>query len=358
MSPVRSVQPSTFAAACRRVRTRLFVALVATFALGGAAAQDAGQVNVICSVQAEWCNLIQTVFTRTTGIRVNIALKGSGEALAQLIAEKANPKTDVWFGGTGDPHLQAAEQDLTLAYKSASLPALHAWAQAQAAQSQFRTVGIYSGPLGFGYNTELIARKKLPVPRSWADLLKPDYKGEIQVANPASSGTAYTMIATLVQLMGEDKAFDYLKALHRNVSQYTRSGTGPIKAVARGEATVSISFVHDGPGEKMQGFPVETVTPAEGTGAEIGSMSIVKGARNLDNAKKFYEWALTAQAQQFGAAARQFQLPANKATPIDPRVPDFKAIKFINYDYARYGASAERKRLISRWEKEVNSLPH
>jgi iron(III) transport system substrate-binding protein len=158
--------------------------------------------------------------------------------------------------------------------------------------------------------------------------------------------------------MGEDKAFDYLKALHRNVSQYTRSGTGPIKAVARGEATVSISFVHDGPGEKMQGFPVETVTPAEGTGAEIGSMSIVKGARNLDNAKKFYEWALTAQAQQFGAAARQFQLPANKATPIDPRVPDFKAIRFISYDYARYGASAERKRLISRWEKEVNSLPH
>ena len=112
------------------------------------------------------------------------------------------------------------------------------------------------------------------------------------------------MIATLVQLMGEDKAFDYMKGLHKNIGQYTRSGTGPIKAVARGETTVSISFVHDGPGEKMQGFPVETITPAEGTGAEIGSMSIIKGARNLDAAKKFYEWALTPQAQQFGAAAQ------------------------------------------------------
>jgi iron(III) transport system substrate-binding protein len=195
------------------------------------------------------------------------------------------------------------------------------------------------------------------VPRSWADLLKPEYKGEIQVANPASSGTAYTMVATLVQLMGEDKAFDYMKALHRNIGQYTRSGTGPIKAVARGETAVSISFVHDGPGEKLQGFPVETVTPAEGTGAEIGSMSIVKGARNLEQAKKFYEWALTPQAQQFGAATRQYQLPSNRATPVDPNVPDFKKIRLIDYDYAKYGATAERRRLIAKWEKDVNSLP-
>lgn len=321
------------------------------------AAQAQEQVNVICSVQADWCNMIQTVFAKSTGIKVNMSLKGSGEALAQLIAEKANPKTDVWFGGTGDPHLQAAENDLTVAYKSATLPQLHPWAQQQAQQSGYKTVGIYSGPLGFGYNTELVAKKKLAVPKSWADLLKPEYKGEIQVANPASSGTAYTMVATLVQLMGEDKAFEYMKGLHKNIGQYTRSGTGPIKAVARGETAVSISFVHDGPGEKLQGFPVETVTPSEGTGAEIGSMSIVKGARNMEAAKKFYEWALTPQAQQFGAASRQYQLPSNKATPVDPRVPDFKKIRFIDYDYAKYGSSAERKRLISRWEKDVNSLP-
>jgi iron(III) transport system substrate-binding protein len=340
------------------MRTRIAATLAAAAALLGASgAASAQTVNVICSVQAEWCNMIATVYARTTGVKLNVALKGSGEALAQLIAERENPKTDVWFGGTGDPHLQAAESGLTLEYKSPSLPQLYPWAQQQAQQSGWKTVGIYSGPLGFGYNTELLAKKKLAVPRSWADLLKPEYKGDIQVANPASSGTAYTMIATLVQLMGEERAFEYLKGLHRNVGQYTRSGTGPIKAVARGETAVSISFVHDAPQERMQGFPVETVTPAEGTGAEIGSMSIVKGARNLAEAKKFYEWALTPQAQTFGAAARQFQLPSNKATPVDANVPDFKKIKLIDYDYARYGASAERKRLIARWEKDVNALP-
>jgi iron(III) transport system substrate-binding protein len=329
--------------------------LVLSALAGSAAAQ--GQVNVICSVQAEWCNMIATVYARTTGARVNMQMKGSGEALAQLIAEKENPKTDVWFGGTGDPHLQAAEQGLTLEYKSPLLPQLHDWAQQQARQSGYKTVGIYSGPLGFGYNPELLARKKLPVPKTWADLTRAEYKGEVQVANPASSGTAYTMIATLVQLMGEEKAFEYLKSLHRNVGNYPRSGTGPIKAVARGETALSISFVHDGPGEKMQGFPVETITPSDGTGAEIGSMSLIKGSRNLDAAKKFYEWALTPAAQEMAAAAKSFQLPSNKGAKVDARVPDFRKIKFINYDYAKYGASAERRRLIARWEREVNSIP-
>jgi iron(III) transport system substrate-binding protein len=340
-------------------KTATFKLALTSFALAatGTLAQAQGQVNIICSVQAEHCNMISTVYSRTTGTKVNMSLKGSGEALAQLIAEKDNPKTDIWYGGTGDPHLQAAEAGLTMEYKSPSMSQLYPWAQQQAQQSGYKTIGIYTGPLGFGYNTELIAKKSMPIPRSWADLLKPIYKGDIQVANPASSGTAYTMIATLVQLMGEDKAFEYMKGLHKNVSQYTRSGTGPIKAVARGETAISISFVHDGPGEKMQGFPIETITPSEGTGAEIGSMSIMKGARNLDAAKKFYEWAITPAAQEMAAAAKQFQLPSNKATKVDPRIPDFKKIKFINYDYAKYGASTERRRLIAKWEKEVNSLP-
>jgi iron(III) transport system substrate-binding protein len=115
--------------------------------------------------------------------------------------------------------------------------------------------------------------------------------------------------------------------------------------------------VHDGPQEKMNGFPVATATPSDGTGAEIGSMSILKGARNLEVAKKFYEWALTPSAQEMAAATKQYQLPSHKNAKLDPNVPDFKSIKFIPYDYAKYGASNERKRLIARWEKEVNALP-
>ncbi|MFY3383498.1 ABC transporter substrate-binding protein [Paracidovorax sp. MALMAid1276] len=335
------------------IRAALSAAVL--FVVSATAAHAQGQVNVICSVQAEWCNLMATVYAKTTGTKVNITAKGSGEALAQLNAEKANPKTDIWFGGTGDPHLQAAEQGLTLEYKSPQLAQLHPWAQKQAADSKYRTVGVYLGPLGFGFNKELLAKRKLKAPESWADLLKPELKGEVQMANPASSGTAYTMIATLVQIMGEEKAFEYLKALHPNISTYTRSGTAPIKAAARGETTVSVSFVHDVTTEAVNGFPVGSATPSEGTGAEVGSMSIVKDGPNTETAKKFYEWALTPGGQQFGLAAKQFQLPSNTQVPKDPRMTDPAKIKLINYDYAKYGASAERRRLIARWEKEVQN---
>jgi iron(III) transport system substrate-binding protein len=334
----------------------LLAALAIAVAAGSAGAQE-NQVNVICSAAADWCSMAQSAFSRTSGIKVNMVQKSTGEALAQILAERANPKTDLWFGGTGDPHMMAAEQELTLEYKSPSLSQLHPWAQRQAAQAKYRTVGLYLGALGFAYNTELLAKKKLPVPRTWADLLKPEYKGEVQMSNPSSAGTAYTTIATLVQMMGAEAGWDYLGKLHKNISAYQRSGLGPLKAVARGEATVSISFMGDIPNEKAQGFPIEMSIPTEGTGAEIASMSIVKNARNLESAKKFYEWALTPQAQQFGFAAKVYTLPSNTATPLDPRVPDYKKVKLIDYDYAKYGSAAERRRLIVNWERNVFSQP-
>ena len=116
-----------------------FKILVAGAALAAAFGASAQQVNVICSVQADWCNLMSTVYARTTGTKVNITAKGSGEALAQLNAERANPKTDIWFGGTGDPHLQAAADGLTEPYQSPSLPQLRDWAQNQAKRSGYRT---------------------------------------------------------------------------------------------------------------------------------------------------------------------------------------------------------------------------
>jgi iron(III) transport system substrate-binding protein len=341
----------------KKLAIRSAVQTLLLASLAAPAYADSGSLNIICGVQAEWCSLVQTAFSKTTGIKVNIVQKSGGEALAQITAEAANPKTDIWFGGSGDPHLQAAENDLTLAYQSPNINLLRDWAADQAKQAGYKTVGLYSGPLGFAYNTELLAKKKLVAPLCWQDLVQPGFKGEIQMANPNSSGRAYMVIATLVQLTGEEKAFQYLKQLHQNVSQYPRSGVAPLKNTSRGENAVSISFVHDVPGEVMQGFPVKAVTPCEGTGYEIGSMSIVKGARNLSNAKKFYDWALTASAQELAAAGKQFQLPSNKDAKVDPRVPDVKRIKLISYNFAKYGSSAERKRLLERWEKEVNSLP-
>ena len=208
-----------------------------------AAAQ--GELVVYCTVQEEWCRPMVTAFEKATGIKVLMTRKSSGEFYAQLKAEAANPRGDIWWGGTGDPHLQAAEEGLTEPYKSPKMAELQDWAVRQWRGVEVRTVGVYAGALGYSYNTEQLKKKNIPEPKCWSDLTKPAFKDEIQVANPNSSGTSYTMLATLVQLMGEDKAFDYLKALHKNVNQYTKSGAAPARAAATGESMVGITFQHD-----------------------------------------------------------------------------------------------------------------
>ena len=325
-------------------------------ALAGPAAAQ-GQLVLYCAVQEEWCRGMVAEFERKTGVKVAMTRKSSGETYAQLKAEAGNPRGDVWWGGTGDPHLQAAEEGLTAEYRSPKLAELNDWAVRQAELSKHRTVGIYSGAVGIGYNTELLAKRGLKEPKCWAHLLDAQFRDEIQVADPNSSGTAYTLLATMVQLMGEEKGFDYLKALHRNVNQYTKSGAAPAKSVALGETLVGITFMHDLMTEVVKGAPIKVVAPCEGTGYEIGSMSIVKGARNLDSAKAFYDWALTPEAQAIGAQSKSFQIPSNKAAPLPPQAPKLGDIKLIDYDFAKYGSSAERSRLLARWDKEVKSAP-
>jgi iron(III) transport system substrate-binding protein len=337
--------------------TMLAGTLTALSFMSAGAAKAQGELVMYCGVQEEWCRATVNAFERETGIKVSMTRKSAGEVFAQIKAEAANPRADIWWGGTGDPHMQAAEEGLTQEYKSPKMSELQDWAVRQWEQSKNRTVGIYSGALGFGYNTELAKSNNVGEPKCWADLLKAELKDEVQVADPNSSGTAYTLLATIVQLMGEEKGFDYLKALHKNVNQYTKSGAAPAKAMALGETTVGIVFMHDIMTMVADKAPIKIVAPCEGTGYEIGSMSLIKGAKNLDSAKKFYDWALTPAAQKLGAEAKQFQVPSNKSTPIPPEAPKLSDMKLINFDFAKYGSSAERKRLLSKWDSEVKNLP-
>ena len=342
-----------------RFSTGYGVALLAVAAIFPvtSTANAAGKLTVYCSTQAEYCEIVAKEFEKSSGIKVAMIRKSTGETFAQVKAEQTNPKGDVWWGGTGDPHLQAAEEGLTEPYVSPMRSQLLEWALRPTELSGDRTVGIYAGALGFGYNSEVLAKKGLPVPKCWEDLLKPVYKDEIQMANPNSSGTAYTALATIVQLFGEDKGFEYMKGLHQNISQYTKSGSAPIKAAGRGENTIGVTFLADAVNIAVKGFPVKAVPPCEGTGYEIGGMSIIKGARNMANAKKFYDWALTAKAMELGAKVKQFETPANKNAAVPAGAPKLEDIKLIDYDFKKYGSSAERKRLLAKWDNEVKSLP-
>src|SRR6478752_259980 len=147
-------------------------AVLGTLAAGWLAstspASAAGSVVVYCGVNEAWCRAAAVAFQQKSGIQVDMTRQSAGEIFARLRAEKDNPRGDVWFGGTGDPHLQAASDGLTEPYTSPSLGSLRDWAQNQAKRSGNRTVGLYVGVLGFGYNEPMLIAKKATAPACWA----------------------------------------------------------------------------------------------------------------------------------------------------------------------------------------------
>jgi iron(III) transport system substrate-binding protein len=333
-----------------------YVLSLAAMLAAAATASAQGTLNLYCSSpNTAWCQGMAVGFEKATGIKVAVAQKATGEMLAQVKAERANPKGDVWWAGPADSYLQAAEEGLLEPYRSPNLAGLFEWARSISTVSKDRVTGVYGGILSLGYNTELVAKRSLPVPKCWKDLTNPVYKGEVMLGNPNSSGTAYLMLASLVQVFGEDEAFKYMKALNANVSSYARSGIGPMTSVKRGEVAIGSSVLHGVINEIAQGFPVKPVLPCEGVGYEVGSMAIIKGARNLDAAKKFVDWALTVDAQKIGLELKEYAIPTNRSVPLPAMVPDLADVKVINYDFAKFGASDTRKRLLARWEAEINA---
>ncbi|MEP4035587.1 ABC transporter substrate-binding protein [Pseudophaeobacter sp.] len=328
--------------------TALAIALASPLAAG------ASELKVVCSAGQDWCDLMANAFERETGIDVAMVRKSTGETLAQLRAEASNPKIDVWWGGTGDPHLIAAAEGLTQP-SDVDTSELLAWAANISKISDGRTVGIYAGALGIAYNVEILEGKDIPPPACWKDLADPIYRGEIQVANPNSSGTAYTELATLVQLFGEDDAYKLLTEIGRNVNQYTKTGAAPTKAAARGETGISIGFMHSMVRSISTGFPLKIVAPCEGTGYEVGAVSIIEGAHNLEEAKKWVEFSLDPAIQSRSVEVQSFQVPSNSKASVAPESPDLATIKLIDYDFATYGSSETRSRLLDRWDDEVKN---
>ncbi len=323
--------------------------LASTLLAGQATAQ---KLNVICSNERDWCDLMVSAFQDETGITVSMVRKSTGETLAQVREESGAPIIDVWWGGTGDPHLIAAAEGLTQP-SGADTSELLGWAVNLADISGGRTIGIHAGALGIGYNTEVLAAKGIEPPACWRDLTNPAYAGEIQVPDPNSSGTAYTELATLVQIFGEDDAFSLLADIGDNVSLYTSSGSAPVKAAARGETAIAVGFMHEMVKLAMAGYPIKIVSPCEGTGYEVGGVSIIKGAKNFAEAVQWVTFVLSAAAQSRGPEVGVYNVPSNSNAVVPPESPALGSIKLIDYDFATYGASATRARLLARWDAEI-----
>ncbi|KAJ48908.1 iron(III) transport system substrate-binding protein [Clostridium tetanomorphum] len=306
------------------------------------------KLTIYCGLMEDYMVAAVKQFEKQTGIKVDAVRMSSGEIMGRIKAEKENPKASVWFGGPADGFIQAKKDGLLEKYESSN---------AKDIPEQFKDkegywTGIYKGYLGFVSNKKLLAEKGAQAPQSWDDLLKSEFKGQVVTANPGSSGTAYTLLASVVQIMGEQKGLDYMKKLNGQVKSYQKSGTAPGRMVGQGEAMVGITFLHDAIKYREEGMKdIVLSTPKEGTGYEIGAVAILKGAPDAEAAKKFVDWCLTKEAQELGQTVGSYQFLTNPQAQPPKQADELKDTKLINYDFE--WAGSHKSELIEKWNNAI-----
>lgn len=339
-------------------RTALFAVILLVTVIAGCGKPTASnqpvpthppaKLTLYSAVNEEYMHKLAAAFEKETGIKVEALRLSAGEIVARVRAEKSAPKADVWFGGSADGFIQAKQEGLLEKYVSPQAAAI----PDRLKDKDGYWTGVYIGYIGFVSNRKLLTEKGISAPTSWEDLLQPKLRGQVVAANPGTAGAAYTMLSTLVQLYGEEKAFNYMKSLHGVVKNYPRSAVAAAQMAGMGETTVGVAFLQDAVRFQEQGMKDIVITaPREGTGYEIGAVAIVKGTTQMAAAQKFIDWTLTKKAQEIGQTVGAYQYPTHPDAKSPAIAESIRNTKLIDYDFVWAGQN--RKRLIEKWNELV-----
>lgn len=301
-----------------------------------------------CLFDPDKLQVLFNMFKDRYGVNVTCLDMSSGEALQRIRAEEGNPQGDVLFGTTNLSHVNLAADGLLHQYKGAGW---QMFPEGALKNPDGHWTGFYYGVMGFACSPSRLEEIGADCPESWNDLLDPAYQDEIVIASPAASGTSYTVLSGLAELMGEDRAFEWYQQFDKNVAQYTESGSAPGKLAAAGEFAVGISFSHDIQVQQDKGLPVEINFPSEGTPYEIGGISIIKGAKNLEAAQAWVDFVFTDTFQRYhnDVAHRIPVVPGVQLAEGTFGLDDVKLVE--GYDPTEW--AAERDRLVAEWQEQI-----
>jgi len=299
---------------------------------------------------ANWGGVTKAYYDET-GVSVPPDMKGSSAAMAALEAEVASPRADVAYY-SGAIGFQAAEKGLHEGYRPAGWDAI----PADLKDPEGRWWTVHVAHIALLVNTQALG--STPVPQSFADLLKPEYKGMIAYDDPRIHGTSFTFVYGINQVLGggEDlnAGFEYLRKLDANVLKYPKENS--YNDLVRGEIPIWINA--DGNGLKARHVdqaPIETVIPAEGTITMPLVMGLVKGGPNPEGARRYLDWLLTEDAQRlfaesFFVPVRDVKLSEALASKFPPASAFARAVV---PPLAQMSARADAVK--QRWEAEVES---
>lgn len=306
--------------------------------------KESKSLTVYSPHPAETINLVVKEFEEKSGIKVQVVAAGTGELLKRVESEKENPLGDVLWGG-GAESLQAFA-DLFTPYNSPQLENV----DKKYYDSQYRWIGESPLPMVLMYNTNLVSDANAI--KSWKDILKPEFKGQIAMADPAKSGSAYTILVTmLTAYKQENNGWDFVKKFYDNLGGKVLSSSSSVyKGVADGEYAVGLTLEKEAIKYYNSGSPVKIVYPQEGTSAVPDGVAIIKNAKNIENAKKFIDFVLSKETQTLMASQLSRRSIRNDVESPKGLGP-LKDIKFVDYDFQ--WASKEKDNVLKEWKNII-----
>jgi iron(III) transport system substrate-binding protein len=284
-------------------------------------------------------------------INLSIVRDSTGIVTAKLLAEKDNIQADVVWGTAATSLLVANELGMLKGYNPKGIEKVRKGMK-DGKNDPVRWVGVKAYVTGIVGNTIEMEKNSLKMPKSYADLLKPMYQGHLVMPNPASSGTGFLTVSAILQLMGEEKGWDFLDQLHENIAMYTHSGSKPAKMAGKGEFPIGVSFAYRGFKQRDKGEPVVVAFPAEGSGYEVEANALMKKPRIKKDAKVFLDWAISDEAMAMYAkvypiVATDIKVEAPKGWPDDPMS--------VLIDNDMDWAASNRKRILKEWTKRYDA---
>ncbi|WP_269410360.1 ABC transporter substrate-binding protein [Lentibacillus daqui] len=315
---------------------------------------DKGTLTMYTPMPEENAEAYVKKFEEDTGIKVNYTRLSTGEILAKLKSEKGRSDASIWFAGPSDSFIEADEEGLLEKYDPENLENLDKIDE-NAMVEDASWLPIYQGPIAFASNENWLEENNVEAPTSWEDLLKPEFKNNIMLAHPGASGTGYQFISTLVQVMGEDEAFDYLKAFNKNVKQWTKGGSANAQFIGQGEVGTGLAFAQDLLPLKEEGYPIKITYPEDGVSVAVEGAAKIKGGpeKEKENAKEFMHWINSEEGQNVYADTGYYHLPVIPDAKIPEGAPYLS--KFNVADTDNVWASEHRDELVDKFEREVQS---
>lgn len=268
----------------------LIILLAVTLLFTLAATFGGSESIVVCSSMEQFRNdeLQKQLNERFPDKNVIVMYMATGKAAAKVFTEGTKTEIDILVGlETG--YLNKISDSLGDVSGKTKIPYVDGLTPADN-QNKWVTWEKQAGAIIV--NTEILAKHGLEAPTSYADLLKPEYKGLIAMPDPKSSGTGYFFYKSWVNEMGEEGALEFVDALYSNLKQFTDSGSGPIKLLKQGEIAIGLALTFQAVNEINEGQPFEIIFPEQGSPYSLTGTTLIKGRENDEEVCEIYDFII------------------------------------------------------------------